>query len=139
MNLYGPIVVQGENTKRDLNNVDLEQQQPSAPLIDPPPLPPRSVPETAGINRRMLGRISFHRQRSGSDGTVTLELPSQDPLRRRSSQRGDIHIVRKALRNRSSRVSTKKNILILVFTYKSNIFSYCISSAYYWSASSRRP
>ena len=65
LNLYGPIVVQGENTKKDLNNMDLDHtvQQPSAPLIDPPPLPPRSpMTESAtGINRRMLGRISFHR------------------------------------------------------------------------------
>jgi hypothetical protein len=53
-----------------------------------------------------MGRISFRRsQRLGSDGTVKLEVP-QDSLQRRPSQKEEIHLVRRALKNNSTRVGT---------------------------------
>jgi len=53
---------------------------------------------------RMMGRISFraNHHNSETDAGINLGLP-QDSLRRRPSQREEIHLVRKALKNKSSR------------------------------------
>ena len=69
-----------------------------------------------------MGRISFRRsQRLGSDGTVKLEVP-QDSLQRRPSQKEEIHLVRRALKNNSTRVGTlilkKSEYLAIILYYK---------------------
>ena len=69
-----------------------------------------------------MGRISFRRsQRLGSDGTVKLEVP-QDSLQRRPSQKEEIHLVRRALKNNSTRVGMlilkKSEYLAIILYYK---------------------
>jgi len=94
LNLYGPLVTQDDYVKKDPKSIDPE---PTAPLIEPPALPPRQDRPS------IMGRISFRRsQRLGSDGTVKLEVP-QDSLQRRPSQKEEIHLVRRALKNNSTR------------------------------------